>query len=154
MTAPLHDSLKILIFFLKAAGLEPSLTSLLLLSVIHTCHWLNNEQAITSMASPLFTWLLTGCLVTSRGCLISLGLHRVSLRVATLCTAGACLASNIKPGSLWNLSKVSSGRGWKLSLIGISKGFCLDTLGQVRETRSRLPSSIHAAVGSTHSKQY
>ncbi len=82
--------------------------------------WMNADlfkQAVISMAFPLFALLLTGMFGYVTGCLISLCLHRVSLRVATLCTAGACLACNVKPGSLWNLTKASTGRGWKFTLI-------------------------------------
>lgn len=88
------------------------------------------------MASPLFTLLLTGMFGYVMGCLLSLCLHRVSVRVATLCTAGACLASNVKPGSLWNLTKVSTGRGWKFILIWRLQSFLLG----------------HAGVGQGHQK--
>lgn len=69
------------------------------------------------MAAPLFPLLLTWMFSCVKGCLISLCVHSVSLRVSTLCTAGACLASKVKPGSLWNLTKASSGKGWKFTLV-------------------------------------
>lgn len=101
-------------------GFEPLLTSMLLRSVISHLPWLNADlfkQAITSMASPLFILLLTRMFGYVMGCLNPLSLRRVSVRVATLCTAGACLASNVKPGNLWNLTKASTGRGWKITRI-------------------------------------
>lgn len=131
MAAVLHDSDKLWILFVEAAGLEPLLTSILL-SVISHLPWVNTDlfkQAITSMASPLFTLLLTGMFGYVKGCLISLCLYRVSPRVDTLCTAGACLASNVKPGSLWNLTKASSGRGWKFTLIWRLQSFLLGHTG-------------------------
>lgn len=153
MTALFHDGDKLWILFVEASGLEPLLTSMILLSVISHLPWVNTDlfkQAITSMASPLLTLLLTGMFGYVKGCLISLCLHRVSLKVATLCTAGVCLASNVKPGSLWNLTKASSGRGWKFTLIfWDTKAFSFDTPWQVRDTRSHLSSCIHAAVGWT-----
>lgn len=84
----------------------------------------NNINGIPSVHFA-FNWMFGYV----KGCLISLCLHRVSLRVATLCTAGACLASNVKPGSLWNLTKVSSGRGWKLTLIWRLQSFLLGHTG-------------------------
>lgn len=116
----------------RASGLEPLLTSMILLNVISHLPWMNADlfkQAIISMASPLFTLLLTGMFGYVTGCLISLCLHRVSLRVTTSCTAGACLASNVKPGSLWNLTKASTGRGWKFTLIWSLWGSLLGRTG-------------------------
>lgn len=129
MTALLHDSDKLWILFVEASGLEPLPTSMILLSVISHLPWVNVDlfkKAITSMERPLFASLLTGMFGYVTGCLISLCLHRVSLRVVTLCTAGACLASNLKPGRLWNLTR---GRGGKFTLIWRLQRFLLGHTG-------------------------
>lgn len=115
-----HDSDKQRILFVGTCRLEALLTSMILPSVMSHLPWVKTDpfkQAITSMANPLFTLLLTEMFGYVKGCLISLCLHTVSLRVTTLCTAGVCLASKVKPGSLWNLTKASSGKGWKFTLI-------------------------------------
>jgi len=115
-----HNSDKQWILLVEACGLELMLTSMTLHSVISHVPWVKTDQfkqAITSMASSLFKLLLTGMFGYVKGCLISLCLHKVSLRVTTLCTAGTCLASKVKPGSLWNLTKASSLKGWKFTLI-------------------------------------
>lgn len=67
------------------------------------------KQAITSMVSLLFKLLVTGMFGHGTGRPIPLRLHWV----VTLCIAAACLASNAKPGNLWNVTRVSTGRGWK-----------------------------------------
>lgn len=121
-----HDSDKQRILFVGTCRLEALLTSMILPSVMSHLPWVKTDpfkQAITSMANPLFTLLLTEMFGYVKGCLISLCLHRVSLRVTTLCTAGVCLASKVKPGSLWNLTKASSGKGWKFTLIWILQSF-------------------------------
>lgn len=156
MTTLLHDNDKLWILFVEASELEPLLTSVILLSIISRLPWVNADQfkqAITSMASPLFPLLLTGMFGYVKGCLISLCLHRVSLRVATLCTAGACLVSNVKPGSLWNLTKASTGRGWKFTLIWRLQSFLFGHTG-VGQGHQKPPflQFIHAAVGWTQSE--
>lgn len=154
MTALLHDSDKLWILFVEASELEPLLTSVILLSVISHLPWVNADpfkQAITPMASPLFTLLLTGMFGYVKGCLISLCLHRVSLRVATLCTAGACLASNVKPGSLWNLTKASTGRGWKFTLIWRLQSFLLGHTG-VGQGHQKPPFLLHSCSCRMNSK--
>lgn len=155
MTALLHDSGKLWILFVEASGVEPLRKSMILLCVISHLPWVNADlfkQAITSMASPLFTLLLTGMFGYVTGCLISLGLHRVSFRVATLCTAGVCLASNVKPGSLWNLTKASTGRGWKFTPIWRLQSLLLGHI-RVGPGHQKPPFFLcHTAVGWTQSR--
>lgn len=144
-----HDSDKQRILFVGTCRLEALLTSMILPSVMSHLPWVKTDpfkQAITSMANPLFTLLLTEMFGYVKGCLISLCLHRVSLRVTTLCTAGVCLASKVKPGSLWNLTKASSGKGGSSLLFGDCKAFSVDTLSWVRNIRSQVSSYINAAA--------
>lgn len=108
MTARLHDSGKLWILFVEACGLELLLTGMLLLVTAHSL-WVNAD--LFKQCNNI------NSVVTSQGVWSPPCLHRVSLRVATLCTAGVCLASNVKPGSLWNLTKASTGRGCKFTLI-------------------------------------
>lgn len=129
---------------------------MILLSVISHLPEVNTglfKQTITSLHPPLITLFLHALMFGYvKGCLIPLCFYRVSLRVATLCTAAVCLASNIKPGNLWNLTKVSSWRGCKFTLIWRLQSLSLDALGHVRDTRSHLSSCIHAAAGWTQSQ--